>query len=61
MELDYGDARDVFEWQVFLPDELAALAVQCGLEEMLRCANFDENISPRSDLPRMQFIFQKTE
>jgi hypothetical protein len=61
VELDFGDAREIFDWQIFTPDEIAALAARCGLDEMLRCANFDENVLPNADAPRMQFILQRTD
>ncbi|MBI4675413.1 MAG: class I SAM-dependent methyltransferase [Chloroflexi bacterium] len=59
VELDYGDARDEFEWQIFYPDEISALAARFGLNEILRCANFEENSAPSPEIPRMQFVFQK--
>lgn len=59
VRVDFGDQSDSFDWQIFAPDEIAALAARCGLEEMLRCANFDENTPPGANAPRMQFMFQK--
>jgi len=60
VELDYGDGTgDRFEWRVFTPDEIAELSVQVGLHEVLRCADFDESISPSPDRPRMQLVFEK--
>lgn len=59
VELDYGNARDVYEWQIFYPDEIAALAARGGLNEILRCANFDETLAPSAELSRMQFVFEK--
>ncbi len=61
VELDYGDARDEYEWQIFYVDEIAALAARCGFREILRCAKFDESIAPSSEIPRMQFVFEKAE
>ncbi|TAH51020.1 MAG: class I SAM-dependent methyltransferase [Chloroflexota bacterium] len=60
VELDYGSARDAYEWQIFYPNEISALAARCGFREILRCANFGETIAVRSDIPRMQFVFEKT-
>ena len=60
VELDYGDGNgDRFEWRVFTPDEIADLARQVGLHEIVRCADFDECISPSTDRPRMQLVFEK--
>lgn len=61
VELDYGAARDEYEWQIFYADEIAALAARCGLREILRCASFDEIIAVSSEMPRMQFVFEKIE
>lgn len=61
VELNYGDGRDEYEWQIFYADEISALAARCGLREILRCANFDETIAVSSDIPRMQFVFEKVE
>lgn len=61
VELDFGDAREIFEWQMYAPAEIAALAARCGLDEMLRCANFDENRAPNANTPRAQYIFQKAD
>lgn len=60
VELDYGSRRDVYEWQIFYPDEISMLAARFGLNEILRCTNFDEKTPPASELPRMQFVFEKT-
>jgi SAM-dependent methyltransferase len=59
VELDYGALCDVFEWQVFYPDELAALGTRFGLNEIVRCTNFDPLQLPNADMPRMQFVFEK--
>ena len=60
VELDYGDGTgDRFEWRVFTPDEIAGLARQLGLHEVLRCAEFDEAVSPSPDRARMQLVFEK--
>ena len=61
VELEYGDAREIFEWQIFTPDALAAFVAPRGFDEMLCCANFDENIAPGAEYARMQFIFQKAD
>jgi SAM-dependent methyltransferase len=59
VELDYGDERDTFEWQIFCPDEISALAAQYGLSQIVRCANFDPMQPVATEIPRMQFVFEK--
>lgn len=60
VELDYGNTRDVYEWQIWYPDEISLLAARFGLNEILRCATFDSTMAPDCELPRMQFVFEKT-
>lgn len=59
VELDYRETRDAFEWQVFYPDELSALAARFGFKRNLCCANFDPLQRPNSDIPRVQFVLEK--
>lgn len=57
-ELDYpGGERDVFEWQLYAAEELAALG---GLELVLACAGFDEAAPPSGEQPRMQVVLAAT-
>lgn len=58
--LNYGTSRDVYEWQIFYPDEISLFAARFGLNEILRCTKFDESTPPTRELPRMQFVFEKT-
>lgn len=56
--LDYGSGvEDVFSWQVFTPEDLAAAGRSAGLEQVLACASFDENVAASADAPRMQLVF----
>jgi hypothetical protein len=59
--LDYGpDApADRFDWQVFTPDEIGALAEACGFRVVLACAALDEGQAPSPDAPRMQLLFER--
>jgi SAM-dependent methyltransferase len=59
--LDYGpDApADRFDWQVFTPDEIGALAVASGFRMVLACAGFDERQAPSAEVPRMQLLFER--
>ena len=50
-ELDYGDGLvDVFDWQLYTPDELEALAARFSLRPVERCASAHE--------PSMQLVLQ---
>jgi SAM-dependent methyltransferase len=59
--LDYGAdlPADTYAWQLFSPEEIAALARQCGFTPALACANFDEATAPSADAPRMQLVFER--
>jgi SAM-dependent methyltransferase len=60
VRLAYPDGRgDAFEWQVFTPDELRALAEANGLRALVACATFDESARPSADVPRMQWVFER--
>lgn len=49
--LDYGDgAVDVFDWQLYGPDELEQLGSRCGLSPVVRHASPDE--------PHMRLVLQ---
>jgi SAM-dependent methyltransferase len=57
--LDYGEGRsDQFDWQLFTPEELAALAASVGLRPVLTCSDFDERIAASADRPRFQVVLQ---
>lgn len=59
VELVYDDQhRDVFEWQVFSPDEITKLAKACGFTLILACTGFDASKPPASTSPRMQLLFE---
>jgi SAM-dependent methyltransferase len=65
-ELTYRDVQgsvvghDHMEWQMFTPDEFVALASACGFASRLVCTWADENISPSSDVARMQVVLEKS-
>ncbi|MFZ0548448.1 MAG: hypothetical protein WAM60_23570, partial [Candidatus Promineifilaceae bacterium] len=58
-ELDYGDGGDVFEWQLFRPEEICELAAELGLELVLMCTEFDVRKRVTAEKPRMNFVFRK--
>ena len=58
-ELDYGEGvEDVFEWQLYLPEELAAVGERHGLALLLSSAGFDETQPPSGAHPRIQLVFE---
>jgi SAM-dependent methyltransferase len=59
--LDYGPDRqpDSFEWQLFFPEQITALAQRCGFRLLQECANFDENTPASAAAPRMQLLFER--
>ena len=58
--LDYGQERptDTYAWQLFSPEQITALARQCGFTLILACAGFDETKPPSAELARMQLVFE---
>jgi SAM-dependent methyltransferase len=61
VKLSYSDSpeTDSFNWQVFRPDELAALAARAKFELVLACSEFDEQTAASMDRPRMQLVFER--
>jgi len=61
VELEYEDGRgaDTFQWHLYTPDGLVALAGQCGLSCLIACSHFDEERQPSRSDPRMQFVFER--
>jgi SAM-dependent methyltransferase len=58
---DDGAAPDVFEWRLYLPEELIADAAAAGLSCLATCARFDERV-PATDLETsMQLVFERRE
>lgn len=62
VELRYVDSGgvDVFEWRVYTPGELAAVASECGFGVALACARFDEDVPASPDDARMQIVLERT-
>ena len=50
-----GD-EDAFEWRLFTPAALFAVAANAGFEILLACAEFDEHERPSNESPRMQLV-----
>jgi SAM-dependent methyltransferase len=56
--LTYDDgSNDVFDWQLYVPDELAELGSRSGLKLQLACAEFEEATPASAAYARMQLVF----
>ena len=60
VKLDYPDGDgDAFEWQLFSPGQMVALADSAGLALNLSCTDFDVAAEPDSANPRIQFMLER--
>ena len=60
VQLDYPDgAHEEFEWQLFPPAQMIALAQSVGLGLMLSCTDFDMAAEPCPAKPRIQFVLER--
>ena len=50
-------AADVFDWQLYVPDELAQLGARAGLTPRAAFADFDESVPASAAHPRVQLVF----
>lgn len=59
VQLEYGDSddRDSFEWRLYEPDELAALAP--GFRAVVLCQDWDEATTPDGSRPRYQLVLAR--
>lgn len=61
VHLEYPDAdADDFDWQLFTPTQMAALAKAVGLELLVCCADFDDATPPHGDNSKIQFVLKKS-
>lgn len=60
VHVDYpdGGAED-FEWQLFTPAEMVALADSIGLDLIVSCTDFDSAVEPSAAKPRIQFVLER--
>ena len=60
VKLDYDDTGtgDEFDWQVFSPDELGALARRCGWEVQLTCSGYDTHQAASGRQARVQYLLK---
>jgi SAM-dependent methyltransferase len=60
VRLDYPNGgEDSFEWQLFPPARMLAMAESVGLRKLLACTDFDEARPPSPTNPRVQFLFER--
>jgi SAM-dependent methyltransferase len=60
VQLDYPDgAHEEFEWQLFTPTQMIALAQSVGLALILSCTDFDTTTAPSPAKPRIQFVLER--
>jgi hypothetical protein len=59
VHLDYGTSEDVFDWQVFTPEEFVAETGRHGFRAVVECTGFDEGREPNANSPRMQFVLER--
>jgi SAM-dependent methyltransferase len=62
VRIDYGPGAppDAFDWQLYTPDELGALAARLGLRLILACTWCDEARPATPAETRMQLVLEKT-
>ena len=51
--------REVFNWQLFTPEEVEQLAWECGLELLNTHTWFSEDASIAEETPRLQYVFER--
>lgn len=62
VQLDYpGGNQDQFEWQLFSPAQMSALAQSIGLSVLFSCTDFDSAKSPAFSDPRVQFLLERSD
>lgn len=61
VHLDYPDgSQEEFEWQLYSPEKLSALAQSVGLHQSFSCTDFDRSTAPSPTKPRVQFVLERT-
>jgi SAM-dependent methyltransferase len=56
IHLDEGGA---FEWLLYTPDELSAVAGELGLRTLLACSGFSEQAAADGSTPRFQLVLER--
>jgi len=50
---------DTFDWEVFTPEEIAALGTAAGVRPVLTCADFNESATATPSRQSFQVVFEK--
>jgi hypothetical protein len=53
------EIADRFDWRLYTPEEICALAGAYRLRPVVQCSNYDDRQPPTPAAPRMQFVFEK--
>jgi SAM-dependent methyltransferase len=61
VRLTYSGGRpdDVFEWRLYVPEELIRVAAGAGFRCLATCARFDDAVPASDAEPQMQFVFER--
>jgi SAM-dependent methyltransferase len=60
VDLEYPSGnREKFEWQLFSPEQMADFARSVGLTLLVSCTDFDVNVPPAAEKPRIQFVLER--
>jgi SAM-dependent methyltransferase len=59
--LDYGGESppDVFDWQLYTPEDIVTLAAEVGFRVLTICTEYDEVQPATATRPRVQFVLEK--
>jgi SAM-dependent methyltransferase len=61
VRLGYPDGgEDSFEWQLFTPEEMTAVAAAAGLHLVVACTDFDARTPVQAARPRIQFVLERS-
>jgi SAM-dependent methyltransferase len=62
VELSFDKAEvDLFQWQIYSPEELIQVCASAGLSLVLACSGFDETKPPSDQTARYQLVLQRQE
>ncbi|MCI0435423.1 MAG: class I SAM-dependent methyltransferase [Gemmatimonadetes bacterium] len=56
---DSTQSEEIFQWNVYTPEELIASCRRFGLRSLVSCSGFDPLRPPSAAVPRMQLVFRK--
>ena len=59
LKYDVLNKTDIFDWQLYTPEEIIALLKIFGLKCVLACTGLDEKQTPSESSPRVQYVFEK--